>query len=103
MDCASTNKVLAKRGRKYVEVVQNTSLSATSVMFSGSAAGEMLPPVLCTELRTATRRGRRGGPRGQATPQQRMGGSTDTSTRNGSSKEASRMQQSLMPHLCLCY
>jgi hypothetical protein len=29
-DCVSTNKVLAKMGMKYVEVLQNTSHSATS-------------------------------------------------------------------------
>jgi hypothetical protein len=45
-DCAGTNKVLAKRGMKYVQVVHNTSHSATSVMFCGSAAGEMLPPMV---------------------------------------------------------
>lgn len=37
-------KVLVKRGCKYPEKIRNSSKSAISLMFSGNAAGELLPP-----------------------------------------------------------
>jgi hypothetical protein len=63
-DCAGTNKVLAKRGMKYVEVVQNTSHSATSVMFCGSATGEMLPPMVVYRAQNSYKAWEERGPKG---------------------------------------
>lgn len=37
-------KVLVKKGCKYPEAVRNASKTSISVMFAGSAAGELLPP-----------------------------------------------------------
>lgn len=37
---------ICKRGMKYFESIRNTSKAATSLMFCGSAAGEMLPPYI---------------------------------------------------------
>ena len=40
------NWVLARRGRKRVENVKDTSKTSISVMWCGSAAGEYLPPMV---------------------------------------------------------
>ena len=45
-DDPGAKKCLFRNGTKYCEKVQNTSKQATSVMFCGSAAGEMLPPMV---------------------------------------------------------
>lgn len=42
-DDPGTRKCLVKRGMKYVERVQNTSKQSVSVMFCGSAAGQLMP------------------------------------------------------------
>ncbi|XP_074033108.1 uncharacterized protein [Leptinotarsa decemlineata] len=43
-DDPGKKKILTKRGMKYPERVINFSKSATSIMFCGKAAGDMLPP-----------------------------------------------------------
>uniref|UniRef100_A0A915I3W4 DDE-1 domain-containing protein n=1 Tax=Romanomermis culicivorax TaxID=13658 RepID=A0A915I3W4_ROMCU len=43
-DDPGKKKVIAKRGVKYVDYVQNASKAAISLMFCGSASGTMLPP-----------------------------------------------------------
>ncbi|XP_044741169.1 MFS-type transporter clz9-like isoform X3 [Chrysoperla carnea] len=43
-DDPGNKKVICKRGAKYVENICNHSKSATSLMFSGNAAGTLLPP-----------------------------------------------------------
>lgn len=43
-DDPGKKKVVCKRGSKYIESIANYSKSSTSVMFCGSAAGELLPP-----------------------------------------------------------
>lgn len=43
-DDPGRKRILTKRGTKYPERVLNFSKSATSIMFCGNAAGEMLPP-----------------------------------------------------------
>lgn len=45
-DDPGMKKCLARKGTKYAEKVMNTSKQSTSVMFSGTAAGEMLPPMV---------------------------------------------------------
>ena len=45
-DDPKSKKCLHKKGQKYCERVMNTTKSATSVMFCGSAAGKMLPPMV---------------------------------------------------------
>ena len=45
-DNPGTKKCLFKKGTKYCEQVKNTSKQAYSVMFSGTAAGTMLPPMV---------------------------------------------------------
>ncbi|KAJ8721086.1 hypothetical protein PYW08_006551 [Mythimna loreyi] len=43
-DNPGQKKVIAKRGAKYPELISNTSKSSISIMFCGSAKGELLPP-----------------------------------------------------------
>ncbi|CAK1592462.1 unnamed protein product [Parnassius mnemosyne] len=45
-DDPGQKKVIAKRGAKYPELISNTSKSSTSIMFCGSAKGELLPPYI---------------------------------------------------------
>jgi hypothetical protein len=40
------SKCLSRKGVKYVETVMNTSKQTISVMFCGSAAGKMMPPMV---------------------------------------------------------
>lgn len=37
-------KVLVKKGFKYPELIRNASKTSVSIMFSGNASGELLPP-----------------------------------------------------------
>jgi hypothetical protein len=46
-DDPGSKKCIFKRGTKYPERVLNSSKSAISIMFAGSAAGEVLPPYVC--------------------------------------------------------
>ena len=43
-DNLGKKKYLMKRGTKYPEWVMNNSKACTSLMFFGSASGELLPP-----------------------------------------------------------
>lgn len=43
-DDPGKKKVIVKKGSKYPELIRNASKTSISVMFSGSAAGELLPP-----------------------------------------------------------
>lgn len=43
-DDPGKKKVLVKKGSKYPELIRNASKTSISVMFSGNAAGELLPP-----------------------------------------------------------
>lgn len=43
-DNPGQKKVITKRGCKYPEKIRNSSKSSISLMFAGSAAGEILPP-----------------------------------------------------------
>jgi hypothetical protein len=45
-DETSIRKCICKKGTKYVETVRNTSKQAISVMFAGTADGEMFPPMI---------------------------------------------------------
>ena len=45
-DDPGKGKALFRKGTKYAERVLNTTKSSISVMFSGSAAGQMLPPYI---------------------------------------------------------
>lgn len=45
-DDPGSKKCLFQKGKKYCERVLNSSKQATSVMFCGSAAGELLPPMV---------------------------------------------------------
>jgi hypothetical protein len=63
-DMTATSKVLTKRGTKYVETVQNTSHSSTSVMFCGTAVGEMLPPMVVYKAQNSYKAWEERGPKG---------------------------------------
>ncbi|XP_047027499.1 MFS-type transporter clz9-like [Helicoverpa zea] len=43
-DDPGQKKILTRRGTKYPEIIRDTSKSSTSIMFAGSAEGELLPP-----------------------------------------------------------
>ena len=45
-DEPGTTKCIFRKGTKYCEKVQNSSKSSISIMFCGSAAGKMLPPMV---------------------------------------------------------
>jgi hypothetical protein len=51
-DDPGSKKCLFKKGTKYCEMVQNTSKQATSIMMCGSAAGEMLPPMVIYKVKS---------------------------------------------------
>jgi hypothetical protein len=51
-DNPSSKKCLFKKGTKYCKMVQNTSKQATSIMICGSAAGEMLPPMVIYKVKS---------------------------------------------------
>lgn len=43
-DDPGKKKVIVRKGSKYPELIRNASKTSISVMFSGNAAGELLPP-----------------------------------------------------------
>lgn len=43
-DNPGKKKVLVKKGCKYPELIRNASKTSISIMFCGSASGELLPP-----------------------------------------------------------
>ncbi|XP_030748969.1 uncharacterized protein LOC115877041 [Sitophilus oryzae] len=45
-DDPGKKKVIVKKGSKYPELIRNASKTSISVMFSGNAAGELLPPYI---------------------------------------------------------
>lgn len=65
-DDSGRKKVVAKRGQKYGDRIINHTKSSTSIMFCGSAAGELLPPyvVYKSENLWSTWCDSAGGPRG---------------------------------------
>ena len=54
-DNPGSQKVIAKRGTRRIEIVQEHSKTNISVMFCGSAEGKLLPPTSYTRLETFTR------------------------------------------------
>nr|CAI5829161.1 unnamed protein product [Callosobruchus analis] len=44
VDDPGKNKIITKRGCKYPEAIKNSTKAAVSIMVSGNAAGELLPP-----------------------------------------------------------
>jgi DDE superfamily endonuclease/helix-turn-helix, Psq domain len=63
-DDPGTEKAIFKKGTKYAERVLNTSKSAISIMFCGSAEGEMMPPYVVYKAQNMYESWRRGGPKG---------------------------------------
>ena len=57
-------RVIAKRGSKYSERIMNASKSATSLMFCGSATGEILPPYVVYKSESIWLTWTEGGPAG---------------------------------------
>lgn len=57
-------KVICKKGMKYVETVLNTSKQAISVMFCGSAAGRMMPPMVVYKAKHLYESWKEKGPKG---------------------------------------
>lgn len=63
-DDPGSKKCIFKRGTKYCEKVMNFSKSATSVMFCGSAAGQLLPPMVVYKATHVYEKWKQGGPKG---------------------------------------
>jgi len=63
-DDPGAQKCIFRKGTKYCEKVQNTSKSATSIMFCGSADGKMLPPMVVYKAANVYERWKAGGPKG---------------------------------------
>lgn len=63
-DDPGSKKCLFKKGTKYCERVINSSKSATSVMFCGSAAGEFLPAMVVYKAANVYESWRERGPKG---------------------------------------
>lgn len=63
-DDPGSKKCIFKKGAKYCERVMNSSKSATSVMFAGSAAGEFLPPMVVYKAMNVYESWRERGPKG---------------------------------------
>ena len=63
-DDPGQKKCLFRKGSKYCEKVQNTSKQSFSVMFCGSPAGEMLPPMVVYQAKNIYEGWRDRGPKG---------------------------------------
>lgn len=63
-DDPGSKKCIFKKGTKYCEKVMNSSKQAISVMFSGSAAGEFLPPMVVYKAANVYESWRERGPKG---------------------------------------
>ncbi|XP_037068042.1 uncharacterized protein LOC119089446 [Pollicipes pollicipes] len=63
-DDPSRKKVVVKRGMKYPESVKNHSKAGVSVMFGGSAFGELLPPYVVHKAPNLSQEWTAGGPAG---------------------------------------
>ena len=65
-DDPGAKKSIFKKGAKYCEKVSNSSKSSTSVMFCGSAAGEMVPPMIVYKAANVYTSWQERGPKGAA-------------------------------------
>lgn len=63
-DDPGVKKVICKRGAKYIETICNHSKSAISIMFTGNAAGEFLPPYVVYKAENMWTTWTEGGPPG---------------------------------------
>lgn len=63
-DDPGTNKVICKRGTKYLERVMNSTKTCTSIMMCGNAVGEMLPPYVVYKSEHLWSTWTEGGPEG---------------------------------------
>ena len=63
-DNPGMKKCLVRRGNKYPSRIMNESKGAISIMFCGSAAGELLPPYVCYKSKGIFSTWRVGGPKG---------------------------------------
>ena len=63
-DDPGRKKALCKRGMKYPERVMNSSKSSTSIMFCGTASGELLPPYTVYKAKHLYDTWVQGGPKG---------------------------------------
>lgn len=63
-DDPGRKKVIIKRGTKYPEAVKNHSRAAVSVMFAGTAAGDLLPPYVVYKAINIYEEWTQGGPTG---------------------------------------
>ncbi len=78
------HKALFRRGVKYAELVRDHTKNSTSVMFCGSAAGEMLPPYVVYKGANVYEAWSQRGPLELSTQQRHLAGSTSSPTRTGS-------------------
>ena len=58
-DDPGMKKCFVRRGARRVEMIREHSKTAISVMWSGSASGDMIPPWSCTRRSTSMKVGRR--------------------------------------------
>ncbi|CAH2103358.1 unnamed protein product [Euphydryas editha] len=63
-DDPGNKKVIVKRGSKYPELLRNSSKSSISLMFCGSADGELLPPFVVSKSSCLWTTWTEGGPEG---------------------------------------
>lgn len=73
VDDPGQKKVIVKRGRKYPERIIHSSKSATSVMFCGNAAGEVMPPYIVYKAEHMWVSWTQGGPSGARYNRSRSG------------------------------
>lgn len=63
-DDPGKKKVLVKKGCKYPELIRNASKTSVSIMFSGNAAGELLPPYVVYRATNMWSTWKENGPKG---------------------------------------
>lgn len=83
-DDPGNKRVIAKRGSKYPERIINATKAATSLMFCGSANGQILPHMLCIRLNLCGALGRKMVRLEPDIIDQRVGGSMLSALKTGS-------------------